>query len=248
MLGEILKIKREELGLDLREVAHALRFQYEYLKALEDEDIKRLPPDVYVKAYIRGYAKLLSIDPLPLLDDYAELGRRNVAEVQPELPWPKKNPPLPGKALFAALVTVIGLTLVVLRYAGKPEAPVLPPASVPEAGAPSEGPQEHVLDYERKPEAPVLPPASVPEAGVPSKGPQEHVLDVTATETTWLLIETEEGISEEVLLRPGETRKWTSESGFDLKVGNAGGIRLAFDNNDIGTPGEKGRVVRLHLP
>jgi hypothetical protein len=77
---------------------------------------------------------------------------------------------------------------------------------------------------------------------------KQHVLDVTATETTWLLIETGEGMSEEVLLRPGESRKWTSESGFDLKVGNAGGIRMVLDNKDVGTPGEKGRVVRLHLP
>lgn len=217
MLGEILKKKREESGLNLREVARTLRFQYEYLKALEDEDLKRLPPDVYVKAYIRGYAKLLNIDPLPLLDDYAELGRKNSGEVQPELPRPRKKPPLPRIALFASLVMVIGLTLVVFMYAKKPAPPVLSPAPVFDKSA-------------------------------PYSGPQQHVLDVTAAETTWLLIETGEGISEEVLMRPGETKKWTSESGFDLKVGNAGGIRLVFDNNDIGTPGEKGRVVRLHLP
>ncbi len=217
MLGEILKKKREESGLNLREVARTLRFQYEYLKALEDEDLKRLPPDVYVKAYIRGYAKLLNIDPLPLLDDYAELGRKNSGEVQPELPRPRKKPPLPRIALFASLIMVIGLTLVVFMYAKKPAPPVLSPVSVPDEGA-------------------------------PSSGPQQHVLDVTATETTWLSVETAEGISEEVLLRPGETRKWTSENGFDLKVGNAGGIRLMLDNNDVGPPGEKGRVVRLHLP
>lgn len=220
MLGEILKNKREESGLDLREVARTLRFQYEYLKALEDEDFTRLPPDVYVKAYIRGYAKLLNIDPLPLLDDYAELRRKNSGGVQTELPRPSKNPSLPGIALLASLIALIGLALVIylsFMYAGKSVAPVPSPVSAPDEGA-------------------------------PSKGSQQHVLDVTATETTWLLIKTGEGTSEEVILRPGETRKWTSESGFDLKVGNAGGIRLALDNKDIGTPGERGRVVRLHLP
>ena len=221
MLGEILRNKREEAGLDLREVAHTLKFQYEYLKALEAEDLKRLPPDVYVKAYIRGYAKLLDIDPLPLLDDYAELGRENAGEVQPELPQPKKHLPLPRKALFVSLLTAIGLILVVFMYFTYPKQPVV---------------------------VPVFTPVSVPDKSEPSKELKQHVLDVIATETTWLLIETGEGISEEVLLRPGETRKWMSESGFDLKVGNAGGIRLVFDNNDIGTPGEKGLVVRLHLP
>ncbi len=220
MLGEILKNKREESRLDLREIAHALRFQYDYLKALEDEDLNKLPPDVYAKAYIRGYAKFLNIDPLPLLDDFAELGRKSSGEVQVEAPQPaqpRKNPPLPKIALVASVIMVIALILVIFMYANRPAAPV------------------HST-------------VSVPSEAVPSKGPQQHVLDVTATETTWLLVETREGISEEVLLRPGETRKWTSESGFDLKVGNAGGIRLVFDNNEIGTPGEKGRVVRLHLP
>ncbi len=217
MLGEILKNKREESGLDLREVASTLRFQYEYLNALEHEDLTRLPPDVYVKAYIRGYAKLLNIDPLPLLDDYAELWRKNSGGVQPELPRPRKNPPLPRIALFASLGVVISLTLVVFMYAKKPAAPVLSPVSVPDGSA-------------------------------PSKGPQQHVLDVTATETTWLLVETGEGISEEALLRPGETRKWTSEKGFDLKLGNAGGVRLVFNDRDMGTLGEKGQVVKLKLP
>lgn len=217
MLGEILKNKREESGLDLREVARTLRFQYEYLNALEHEDLTRLPPDVYVKAYIRGYAKLLNMDPLPLLDDYAELGRKNSGEVQPEPPRPRKNLPLQRKALFASLLMVIGLTLVFFMNAKKPAAPVLSPVSAPDKGA-------------------------------PSKGPQQHVLDVTATETTWLLIKTGEGTSEEVILRPGETRKWTSESGFDLKVGNAGGVRLVFNDRDMGIPGEKGQVVTLKLP
>jgi cytoskeletal protein RodZ len=236
LLGEILKNKREELGLDLREVARTLRFQSVYLKALEEEDLKRLPPDVYVRAYITGYAKLLNIDPLPLLDDYAELGRKNSVEVQqPELPRPSTHSRLPRIALFASLIMVIGLTLVLFMYftyAKKPvTTPVPSPVSVPDERAP--------LPDERAP---------LPDERAPLKEPQRHVLDVIATETTWLLIETPEGISEEVLLRPGETRQWTSESGFDLKVGNAGGIRLVVDSNDRGTPGEKGRVVRVHLP
>jgi transcriptional regulator with XRE-family HTH domain len=229
LLGEILRHKREEAGLDLREVAHSLRFQYEYLKALEAEDLKKLPPDVYVKAYIRGYAKLLNIDPLPLLDDYAELGRDHSVEAQqPEPPQPKKHVPLPRKAVFVSLLILAGLVLVIVMYFTYPTppvvVPVLPSVPVPEKGTP------------------------VPDGGEPLKDLKQHVLDVTATETTWLLIETGEGMSEEVLLRPGESRKWTSESGFDLKVGNAGGIRMVLDNKDVGTPGEKGRVVRLHLP
>jgi hypothetical protein len=223
LLGEILKKKREGSGLDLREIAHTLKFQYEYLKALEDEDLKRLPPDVYVKAYIRGYAAFLNIDPLPLLDDYAEMGKKNSPEVQPEPPRLKKNLPFRKMALFAALIMVVGLTVVVFLYATKPAPPVLSPAAFPDAAQSSPSPP-------------------------PPIGPQQHILEIIAHETTWFLIRTAEGISEEALLRPGETKKWTSESGFDLKVGNAGGIRMVLDNKDIGTPGEKGQVVKLHLP
>ena len=73
MAGEILKQRREELGLDLREISNTLRIKYSYLKALEDGDMENLPPEVYVKGYIHEYARVLNIDPDPVISSYMQL-------------------------------------------------------------------------------------------------------------------------------------------------------------------------------
>jgi cytoskeletal protein RodZ len=229
LFGEILKEKREKLGLNLREVAHTLRIQSENLKALENGDLERLPPDVYVKAYIREYAKFLNIDPKPLLDEYATLTMKNEEEAPLPPPLPRKKSALLRISLPASLVAavIVGFFIYTQTYERKAVVPVTPATpTVPESPGSAQSTSELL----------------------PSKPEPQHMLDVTATETTWLRIEPDGGESEEMLLKPGETKKWTSPNGFNLKVGNAGGVRLVLDNKDMGVPGERGRVVKLRLP
>ena len=229
MFGEILKKKREKLGLNLREVAHTLRIQHENLKALEDGDLEKLPPDVYVRAYIKEYARFLNIDSKAFLDEYATLTMKN-EEVSP---FP---PPLPGKksALLRILLSVSLVIVVIAAFF------------------------IYTQTYEQKTVVPITPasptvsesPGSVESTSElsPPKTEPQHMLDVMATETTWLRVEADGGETEEILLKPGETKTWTSPTGFNLKVGNAGGVRLVLDKKDMGVPGERGRIVKLRLP
>ncbi|PIV65464.1 MAG: hypothetical protein COS10_11215, partial [Nitrospirae bacterium CG01_land_8_20_14_3_00_44_22] len=46
MPGEILKKKREELGYNLKEIAHTLRIRFDYLKAIEEGTFEKLPVEV----------------------------------------------------------------------------------------------------------------------------------------------------------------------------------------------------------
>jgi len=75
-----------------------------------------------------------------------------------------------------------------------------------------------------------------------------HTLELIANEETWIFVTIDEKESKERLLKPGSRTKWTARSGFSLKIGNAGGIKLLFDGKEIGPLGEKGKVVRLRLP
>lgn len=250
MLGEILRKSREESGLDLHEVAHTLRIQYEYLRALENGNLEKLPPDVYVKAYIREYARFLNIDAGPLLDEYTALTQKEDEDVQPLPPLAKKKSPLLRIALSVCLVTgvISALVVYISMHDREPVAPISPVTpSVPdhaESVPPGREPQQ-MTDI---PSSPVAPSVRDSLGPAPSKPGPQHMLGVTATETTWLRVETDEGKSEEVLLKPGETKQWSSPDGFKLRVGNAGGVRLVLDDRDIGVPGEKGRVVTLRLP
>jgi hypothetical protein len=50
------------------------------------------------------------------------------------------------------------------------------------------------------------------------------------------------------LLQPGETVEWTADEGFDILVGNAGGIEFSLNGDPLGYLGPEGKVVRLKLP
>jgi len=70
LVGEVLKKRREELGLDLKEISERTKIRYCYLKALEDEAFEKLPAQVFVRGYIREYARVLGIDPETVIDVY----------------------------------------------------------------------------------------------------------------------------------------------------------------------------------
>jgi len=228
LLGEILKEKREELGLDLKDVAHTLRIQYEYLKAIEKNDFEKLPPDVYTRAYIREYARFLDIDSVILLDEYAKQRTGTHAVLLAESPPVQKRSPFPRK-VFLIPLAIIMLVIFALYFPNI--SPVKKTGEIPVTGTP---PAVHEKAR-----------VSPPNLGIGSK---PNMLTVNAVETTWLRIELEGGMSEEVLMKPGETKQWTSTKGFSIKVGNAGGVRLVLNDRDIGIPGAKGQVVKLTLP
>ncbi len=61
-LGEQLKNIREEAGVSLDEISHSIKVNKTYLSKIEAGDYENLPPDVYVKGFLKGYASFLGID------------------------------------------------------------------------------------------------------------------------------------------------------------------------------------------
>jgi cytoskeletal protein RodZ len=236
LIGEVLKTNRERLGLDLKTMAHDLKIQYEHLRALEDNNFEKLPPDVYTKGYIREYARVLNVDPEPLIHEYTEYLTKKVGEV-PKAPHPPKRSISLPLILFSFMI-ILGIVSGLIIYSPKSKEIPPPPQQVDVPPAPQQ------IEVPAPPQQ-IEVPAPSPDVGQPLL---QHTLEVVATETTWLQIEMEDGSTEEVLMRPEETKEWTTEGGFSIKLGNAGGVRLVLDGRDMGTPGKKGQVIRLTLP
>jgi len=66
-LGEVLAAKRGERGLTIEQAATATRIRAHYLSALESDELERLVAPVYAKGHLRTYARLLGLDPEPLV-------------------------------------------------------------------------------------------------------------------------------------------------------------------------------------
>jgi cytoskeleton protein RodZ len=65
--GAVLAAAREESNLSVAEVARHLKLSPAQVEALEEGAYDRLPGRVFVRGFLRNYAKLLGIDPQPLL-------------------------------------------------------------------------------------------------------------------------------------------------------------------------------------
>jgi len=68
--GEHLRREREMRGITLEEIAAATKIGTRSLKALEDEDFKKLPGGIFNKGFVRAYAKFLGIDEEQAVADF----------------------------------------------------------------------------------------------------------------------------------------------------------------------------------
>ncbi|NTV99612.1 MAG: DUF4115 domain-containing protein, partial [Chlorobiaceae bacterium] len=225
MAGETLKQRREELGLDLREISNTLRIKYAYLKALEDGDIKNLPPEVYVKGYIHEYARVLHIDPDPVISSYMQL----IAQPEPALDKPirattQSKKRKTGYVLIPALLILAALFLIYLQQ----------PSTTKTADSPVPPVEPH---KEMTPAA----------ESVPQRAMSGHLLQINAHDTTWLQVMIDKTELKELLMQPGDAAEWRAENCFSLKIGNAGGVKLRFDGKDLANLGEAGEVVTRNL-
>jgi cytoskeleton protein RodZ len=70
-VGQELAAAREARGLALADVAQQLKFAPRQLEALEQEQFAALPGATFAKGMVRSYARLLKLDPEPLLQRVA---------------------------------------------------------------------------------------------------------------------------------------------------------------------------------
>ena len=69
-LGEKLKRIREDMRISLAEIAKATKVKQEYLEKIEEGCFEELPPDVYVKGFLKSYAGYLGVDEEEVISQY----------------------------------------------------------------------------------------------------------------------------------------------------------------------------------
>lgn len=77
-LGEKLRKLRSDFRMSLHDVSKATRIQVKYLEFLENGEYGKLPADVYVRGFLRSYARYLNVDEQALIKLYER--ERNIQE------------------------------------------------------------------------------------------------------------------------------------------------------------------------
>ncbi len=71
--GKTLKQIRERMSIDLETIAQETRINLKTLELIEEEDLEKLPPLVYLKGFLKGYAQSLGLDPHKVVEEYLHL-------------------------------------------------------------------------------------------------------------------------------------------------------------------------------
>ncbi|NKB81024.1 MAG: DUF4115 domain-containing protein [Nitrospirales bacterium] len=91
-------------------------------------------------------------------------------------------------------------------------------------------------------QAPLPLPQDIPDTTTVEKQPL--VLELKATQITWVVVQSDDGIPNEALLQPGETAQWKATKRFVLTLGNAGGVQVWFNGEPRELFGKPGMVIR----
>jgi cytoskeletal protein RodZ len=140
-LGEQLKRMRSEGRITIHEVSRETKVPVKYLEMIEEERYESLPPDVYVKGFLRSYADFLGVDRKKLINLYSrERDIKNNINGNGKPKNPTKNKRVTNFVVTPKIFTAAVVILVILggflylyneigRFAAIPRLVLTQPAS-----------------------------------------------------------------------------------------------------------------------
>lgn len=241
-IGETLKNAREALGLTIEEAAEKTRIRCRYLEAIEEENFDVLPDDVYVKGFLRSYARLLKLDPEPLVNLFAELHSRKAVEQQEVLPVKVQKRARSGRRSLAFFILAAAVLLAALGVYALREVASFPGNPNQESASGSRDPQfsfgQSKTGSQQVP--PPVSPAPAPET--PRQKGVNLVLSVVR-ESCWMRVVVDGEVEFTGELAASQSRSFSGKERIEVKLGNAGAVQVQVNGKDLGYLGERGEVV-----
>lgn len=133
-VGAVLREARERMGLSVDEVVNRIKLAPRQVEALEADDYAQLPEPAFVRGFVRSYARLVQLDPAPLLAALPHAPAESVPVEQralTEVPFPTAYSARKPNIIWlaAALGVAVILLLFTFLHGGKSSAPTPPAAS-----------------------------------------------------------------------------------------------------------------------
>ena len=227
--GEELRKRREELGYTLQTAEEETKIRKLYLQALENEDFTILPPKIYAVGFVKNYARFLGLNEKQITEQFKELAYVNEI-IEEEIPDTVHKASLPYwlnvKNVLAAVIFLIlaiwAGNFLVSYFAGQnivEQPPVKPPAVQSQEPA-------------------------AQEPGNIAATPEKVDLTIIATQECWMEVVIDGANSFTGFIKAGEEKIFSGKKSVYIKAGNAGGIELVLNGENLGVFGEIGQVKR----
>jgi cytoskeleton protein RodZ len=254
-LGELLKETRQNKEVSLEQVEEELRIRKKYLQALEEEDFSIMPPEVYVKGFLRNYAIYLGLDPEEVralyIGESVEKGKKTrlmgrAGQIIGEETRPRAFPmdmSLTQSRLLAFPFLVMALAILAFSLLGlwafRQYFP-LPAETGPEAKA-------AVTTREPRPTftpTSVVTQATPTLAGTPTPKVYTGVeVELVMLERAWLQVHVDGTKVFEGVFDEGTKITWNGKERVAVRCNNAGGVEVTLNGQKLGPLGKRGQVV-----
>jgi cytoskeletal protein RodZ len=227
---------RAVAGMSVEEVSARTRIRAALIRRMEEDDFSAVGGAVYARGHIRGIARILGVDPEPIVAAYDGSVGEPVpmpafAPAGPFDPLRRRTTRGPGRWRLAMIVSLVVICLLALYPLLHPSGPSAHGA-MPAPSAPVAKP--------KPPAAPALAPTTAPPTGVSVR--------LTATVApSWLRVSDQTSrVLYESILAAGASQTLTGAA-LTVRIGNAGATRLTCNGRDLGTLGADGQVVTVNL-
>jgi cytoskeletal protein RodZ len=223
-LGERFRAAREARGASLSDVADQIRIRSVYLSAIEDEHWNAIGAPVYIRGFLRTYARYLRLDPEEAV---AEFNATLPEPPAPSTDEPPARSPRSGRSgllliWIAGTVAVLLVAFVVYNELTlRSQQAVAMASAAPTAALASPSPPA---------------PSPTPALGGASS------LALVLSAPSWLRVTVDGNVSMEGTFPAGTSKTFHGKSAL-VRIGNAGGVEIFVDGKDRGKLGKAGDVV-----
>jgi cytoskeleton protein RodZ len=235
-LGERLREAREARGLSPSEVSEKIRIRTVYLIAIEEENWRAVGAPVYIRGFLRTYARFLGLDPEEVVAQFGELEPGNSAS-EPQYvanPPGRRNHAVTWVAACVAVLLVAFVAYNALTMHRQGQAPAVATAASPSPGASPAGSPTTLAAAKG-----VL----AERSATPTPGPGgRQSIALVLSAPSWLRVTVDGSVSMEGTF-PAGTSKTFHGRAASIRVGNAGGVDVWVDGKNVGALGKTGDVV-----
>jgi cytoskeletal protein RodZ len=246
-IGSQFKKTRQKKQLSINDVYQKTRIYPDIISAIEDDDFQRISNPIYVKSFLKEYARFLALDAEGILKEYAD--RLSTQEpAREEAPVKQVRPDRPKSViridrdkitrkivpLFIGFIIII-LVLLSFRVLGiaryrflswranrakqvKVEKPAKAIKEMPAVQAPAAKPQ-------------------VKQDSVSIPNSEKLNMSITIADDVWAEVKRDGDIIFKGILKKGTVRNWQANESFEIWTGNASVMELSLNGRSLGTIG-----------
>lgn len=235
--GRYLQSMRLKKKINLETVSEETRIAIGNLQLIEKEDLEALPDEVFVKGFLRAYARAIGADG----DEAVKLYTARL-NMESRLADAGSFSPRTSFAVWRnlilsimAVLSVIVLSLYGVSYFQSRT----PEQQTAETTVGSEQSEAALSRHETGPTA---------QKGTAPKTAEKFILNLTAIDDTWIKVIVDNKEPREYNLISGEKLELEASTGFNLLIGNAGGLGLELNGEPIAISGKAGEIINIQLP